>query len=190
MTIVSTISTLARKPQAELKAQVNALNFYYGDFQALKGIDFPVEKNQVTALIGPSGCGKSTFLRCFNRMHDLYPGHRYDGSIRLHPDEVDLLHKSVDPIEVRMRISMVFQKPNPFPKSIFENVAYGLKVRGERNRTARLRRARLCRRAQGQRAVERGQGPPGRTGGQSFWRPAAAPVHCTRTGHRPRDHPL
>ena len=78
---MSTISTLARKPQAELKAQVNALNFYYGDFQALKGIDFPVEKNQVTALIGPSGCGKSTFLRCFNRMHDLYPNMRYELSL-------------------------------------------------------------------------------------------------------------
>jgi phosphate transport system ATP-binding protein len=89
----------------------------------------------VTALIGPSGCGKSTYLRCFNRMHDLYPGHRYDGSIQLHPDEVDILHSSVDPIEVRMRVSMVFQKPNPFPKSIFENVAYGLKVRGEKSRS-------------------------------------------------------
>ena len=74
-------------------------------------------------MIGPSGCGKSTFLRCFNRMHDLYPGHRYGGSIELLPDQIDLLHHHVDPIEVRMRLSMVFQKPNPFPKSIFENVA-------------------------------------------------------------------
>ena len=95
----------------------------------------PVYQNEVTALIGPSGCGKSTFLRCFNRMHDLYPGHRYDGSINLLPDNVDLLHRSVDPIEVRMRVSMVFQKPNPFPKSIFENVAYGLRVRGETSRS-------------------------------------------------------
>ncbi|MBK7676016.1 phosphate ABC transporter ATP-binding protein PstB [Accumulibacter sp.] len=134
MTIVSTISTLARKPQAELKAQANALNFYYGDFQALKSIDFPVEKNQVTALIGPSGCGKSTFLRCFNRMHDLYPNMRYEGEILLYPDGVNIVDQQVDPIEVRMRISMVFQKPNPFPKSIYENVAYGLRVRGVRNR--------------------------------------------------------
>jgi phosphate transport system ATP-binding protein len=89
----------------------------------------------VTALIGPSGCGKSTFLRCFNRMHDLYPGNRYDGTIQLLPDAVNVLDKSVDPIEVRMRISMVFQKPNPFPKSIFENVAYGLRVRGESSRS-------------------------------------------------------
>jgi phosphate transport system ATP-binding protein len=129
----STITMPANAPA--LKADARNLDFYYGDFKALKGITMPVYENKVTALIGPSGCGKSTFLRCFNRMHDLYPGHRYDGSIHLHPDEVDILHKDVDPIEVRMRISMVFQKPNPFPKSIFENVAYGLKVRGERNRT-------------------------------------------------------
>jgi phosphate transport system ATP-binding protein len=126
--------TLPTNPPA-LKADSRNLDFYYGDFKALKGITMPVYENKVTALIGPSGCGKSTFLRCFNRMHDLYPGHRYDGSIHLHPDEVDILHKDVDPIEVRMRISMVFQKPNPFPKSIFENVAYGLKVRGENNRS-------------------------------------------------------
>jgi phosphate transport system ATP-binding protein len=111
------------------------LDFYYGAFKALNGVTMPVYENKVTALIGPSGCGKSTYLRCFNRMHDLYPGNRYDGSIQLHPDEVDILHPSVDPIEVRMRVSMVFQKPNPFPKSIFENVAYGLRVRGEKSRS-------------------------------------------------------
>ena len=116
------------------KAEVRGLNFFYGDYQALKNIDMVVNEKMVTALIGPSGCGKSTFLRCFNRMHDLYPGNRYDGGIILHPDNTNLLASSVDPIEVRMRISMVFQKPNPFPKSIFENVAYGLRVRGERKR--------------------------------------------------------
>ncbi len=126
--------TLPQNPPP-LKAEAKNLDFYYGDFKALKGVSMPVYENKVTALIGPSGCGKSTFLRCFNRMHDLYPGHRYDGKIELYPDNVDLLDKQVDPIEVRMRISMVFQKPNPFPKSIFENVAYGLKVRGEKNRT-------------------------------------------------------
>ena len=131
---MSTVTTLTPKPQAELKAQVNALNFYYGDFQALKNIDFPVERNQVTALIGPSGCGKSTFLRCFNRMHDLYPNMRYEGEILLYPDAVNIVSPQVDPIEVRMRIAMVFQKPNPFPKSIYENVAYGLRVRGERKK--------------------------------------------------------
>ncbi len=116
------------------KAQVKNLSFYYGDFNALKSINMPVYDKRVTALIGPSGCGKSTFLRSFNRMHDLYPGNRYEGEIRIYPDDVNVLAASVDPIEVRMRISMVFQKPNPFPKSIYENVAYGLRVRGENAR--------------------------------------------------------
>ena len=119
---------------ADIKAEAQGLNFYYGDFHALKDIDFKVEKNKVTALIGPSGCGKSTFLRCFNRMHDLYPNMRYEGRINLNPDSINIIDPHIDPIEVRMRISMVFQKPNPFPKSIYENVAYGLRVRGERNR--------------------------------------------------------
>lgn len=116
------------------KAEVRGLNFYYGAFQALQHIDVPIHEHKVTALIGPSGCGKSTFLRCFNRMHDLYPGNRYEGEIRLFPDDANLLDPHVDPIEVRMRISMVFQKANPFPKSIYENVAYGLRVRGVKRR--------------------------------------------------------
>jgi phosphate transport system ATP-binding protein len=115
-----------------VKAETSNLSFYYGSFQALKGINMPIYEKKVTALIGPSGCGKSTYLRCFNRMHDLYPNNRYEGEIRLFPDNTNLLNRSVDPIEVRMRISMVFQKPNPFPKSIYENVAYGLRVRGVR----------------------------------------------------------
>ena len=118
-----------------LKAEAKALAFYYGDYQALRGISLPVHDRRITALIGPSGCGKSTFLRCFNRMHDLYPGNRYEGEILLYPDDVNILSPKVDPIEVRMRISMVFQKPNPFPKSIYENVAYGLKVRGVTKRS-------------------------------------------------------
>ena len=129
----STITLPAKAPA--LKAESKNLDFYYGEFKALKGISMPVFEHKVTALIGPSGCGKSTYLRCFNRMHDLYPGHKYDGSIQLHPDQVDVLDRHVDPIEVRMRISMVFQKPNPFPKSIYENVAYGLRVRGEKSRS-------------------------------------------------------
>jgi phosphate transport system ATP-binding protein len=116
------------------KSEAKNLNFFYGSFQALTSISMPIYEHKVTALIGPSGCGKSTFLRCFNRMHDLYPGNRYDGQILLYPDNTNVLSPAVDPIEVRMRISMVFQKPNPFPKSIFENVAYGLRVRGERSR--------------------------------------------------------
>jgi phosphate transport system ATP-binding protein len=117
-----------------LKAEARNLNFFYGTHNALKDISMPIGDKLVTALIGPSGCGKSTFLRCFNRMHDLYPGNRYEGDILLQPEGVNILDRKVDPIEVRMRISMVFQKPNPFPKSIFENVAYGLRVRGVSNR--------------------------------------------------------
>ncbi|HEY5635383.1 MAG TPA: phosphate ABC transporter ATP-binding protein PstB [Burkholderiales bacterium] len=117
--------------QRAVKAEARKLNFYYGDFHALKDLSMPLHEKRVTALIGPSGCGKSTFLRSFNRMHDLYPGNRYEGEIRLFPDDVNILAGNVDPIEVRMRISMVFQKPNPFPKSIYENVAYGLRVRGQ-----------------------------------------------------------
>jgi phosphate transport system ATP-binding protein len=122
-----TSSRTASRPL--IKAQAKDLNFYYGGTaQALKHISLELAEKQVTALIGPSGCGKSTFLRCFNRMHDLYPGNRYEGEILIHPDNVNILARNVDPIEVRMRISMVFQKPNPFPKSIFENVAYGLRI--------------------------------------------------------------
>jgi len=118
-----------------IKAESKNLNFFYADgTQALNNVTLPVYENKITALIGPSGCGKSTFLRCFNRMHDLYPGNRYDGQIFLQPDNTNILLPGVDPIEVRMRISMVFQKPNPFPKSIYENVAYGLRVRGESNK--------------------------------------------------------
>lgn len=115
------------------KAEVEKLNFYYGSVRALHEINLVVPEKHVTALIGPSGCGKTTLLRCFNRMHDLYPGNRYEGSIYL--DGINILGRKVDPIEVRMRISMVFQKPNPFPKSIYENVAYGLRVRGENKRS-------------------------------------------------------
>ena len=122
-------------PASTIKADIRNFNFFYGDFQALKDVNMSIEEGKVTALIGPSGCGKSTFLRCFNRMHDLYPGNRYEGEIVFHPDNTNLLAADVDPIEVRMRVGMVFQKPNPFPKSIFENVAYGLRVRGESKRS-------------------------------------------------------
>ncbi len=124
-------------PTTPLKAEAKGFNFFYPNgFQALRNINLPVLEKKVTALIGPSGCGKSTFLRSFNRMHDLYPGCKYGGEIMLYPDNTNLLHADVDPIEVRMRIGMVFQKPNPFPKTIFENVAYGLKIRGENSRSA------------------------------------------------------
>lgn len=118
-----------------IKAEVRNLNFYYNHLQALKNIHLSIAEKKITALIGPSGCGKTTYLRCFNRMHDLYPNNRYEGEILLYPDQLNILSPKVDPIEVRMRISMVFQKPNPFPKTIFENVAYGLRVRGENRKS-------------------------------------------------------
>jgi phosphate transport system ATP-binding protein len=120
---------------ARVKAETKNFNFYYGDFHALKNVNIQLGENQVTALIGPSGCGKSTLLRSFNRMHDLYAGNRYEGELILHPDDTNLIDPRVDPIEVRMRLSMVFQKPNPFPKSIYENVIYGQRVRGATKRS-------------------------------------------------------
>lgn len=116
------------------KADVLNLSFYYGEVLALKNVSLSIPENKVTALIGPSGCGKSTYLRCFNRMHDLNPISRYDGKILLYPEAINIIDPHVDPIEIRMRIGMVFQKPNPFPKTIYENVAYGLRIRGIRNR--------------------------------------------------------
>ena len=103
--------------------EVENLNFYYGDFKALKGIGMGIRPNQVTALIGPSGCGKSTFLRLINRMNDLIPGTRVEGKVIF--EGLDLYGQGIDPVEIRRRIGMVFQKPNPFPKTIFNNVAYG-----------------------------------------------------------------
>ncbi len=117
-----------------IKVEVEALSFWYGTKQALFDVTMPIAERRVTALIGPSGCGKSTFLRCFNRMHDLYPGNRYAGRIVLHPDDIDIISPKTDPMIPRMRIGMVFQKPNPFPKSIYENVAAGLRIRGIRDR--------------------------------------------------------
>ena len=118
--------------QPQLKAEIKDFSFYYGTYRALQNINLSLVENKVTALIGPSGCGKTTLLRCFNRMHDLYPKTRYEGEILLRPSNQNIVSRHVDPIEMRMRIGMVFQKPNPFPKSIFENVAYGLRLRGAR----------------------------------------------------------
>lgn len=127
--------THANKTELKPKAEVVNLNFYYGANQVLKTVNLAIHDRQVTALIGPSGCGKTTLLRCFNRLHDLYPGNRYEGEILL-DSTVNILGRKIDPIEVRMRIGMVFQRPNPFPKSIYENVAYGLRVRGEKRTSA------------------------------------------------------
>jgi phosphate transport system ATP-binding protein len=116
----------------QVKAAVERLDFWYGKNHALKDLNMTIADRRVTALIGPSGCGKSTFLRCFNRMHDLQIGTRYQGRIMLQPDNVNLVGRDMQPIEARMRIGMVFQRANPFPKSIFDNVAYGLRLRGMR----------------------------------------------------------
>jgi len=115
----------------ESKADVRNLSFYYGAFQALKNVNLSFAANKITAIIGPSGCGKSTLLRCFNRIHDLYPGIRYDGEIILHPSNINIVGPETRPLEMRMRVGMVFQKPTTFPKSIFENVAFGLRLHGE-----------------------------------------------------------
>lgn len=113
---------------------VKDLDFYYtGNIHILKNINMTVYKNKVTALIGPSGCGKTTLLRCFNRMHDLYAGNRYVGEIIFQGKNI--LSKDTDLIELRSKIGMVFQKPTPFPMTIFENIAYGLKLKGIKNRT-------------------------------------------------------
>ncbi|MDH4162012.1 MAG: phosphate ABC transporter ATP-binding protein PstB [Nitrospirota bacterium] len=114
--------------------EVKNLNFYYnGNAHALRDISLPVYKNRVTALIGPSGCGKTTLLRCFNRMHDLYPRHRYEGEILF--EGRNILSDKEDLINLRGRIGMVFQKPTPFPMSIAENIAYGLRLKGIKSRT-------------------------------------------------------
>jgi phosphate transport system ATP-binding protein len=109
---------------------------FYGDFRAVRNVTLPVYRNQITALIGPSGCGKTTFLRCLNRMNDLIEGARVEGSVRYHG--VDLYAPEVDPVEVRRHIGMVFQKPNPFPKSIYDNVAFGPKIAGHKGNLAEL----------------------------------------------------
>jgi phosphate transport system ATP-binding protein len=120
--------------RAPVRARVIDLSFHYGNKQALFNVTFPIHDCKVTAMIGPSGCGKSTLLRALNRMHDLYPGNRYEGEVILSPENINIVSPQVDPMLVRLKIGMVFQKPNPFPKSIYENVAAGLWVRGIRRK--------------------------------------------------------
>ena len=117
-------------PQSESKyiLETNNLSIYYGNFRAVRDVNLSVERNKVTAIIGPSGCGKSTLLRSFNRMNELVPDTRIEGSIVF--EGQDLYEKNIDPVEVRYRIGMVFQKPNPFPKSIYENVAWAARIHG------------------------------------------------------------
>jgi phosphate transport system ATP-binding protein len=114
--------------ERELVFEARDVSVYYGDFRAIRNIMLPIRRNEITALIGPSGCGKTTFLRCFNRMNDLIEGARMEGELLYHG--VDLYDARVDPVEVRRRIGMVFQKPNPFPKSVYDNFAFGPKIAG------------------------------------------------------------
>lgn len=115
------------------KVDVQHLNVYYGAFHALKDVSLGIEPQKVTALIGPSGCGKSTFLRALNRMHDLTPGARVTGEVLL--DGSNIYAPGVDPVTIRHRVGMVFQRPNPFPQSIFDNVVYGPRIQGERRQS-------------------------------------------------------
>lgn len=128
--MTATSDTIPVAPGGKLYTE--GLQFFYGDFKALHDIDLAFGMHQATALIGPSGCGKSTFLRCINRMNDLIPQSRVEGRIVLDGDNI--YDSDVDVVELRRRVGMVFQKPNPFPKSIFENVAYGLRVNGVHDR--------------------------------------------------------
>ncbi len=122
-------SSLKRK----YKLQAKDVNVFYDDFQAIKGISMDIKANSVTAFIGPSGCGKSTFLRLFNRMNDYVDGFRMEGKIFI--DDQNINKKKINVEQLRKQVGMVFQKPNPFPKSIFENVAYGLKIQGIKDKT-------------------------------------------------------
>jgi phosphate transport system ATP-binding protein len=128
------LTVRARRERAESETErdvvfeASGVSVYYGSFRAIRDIGISILQNEITALIGPSGCGKTTFLRCLNRMNDLIEGARVDGSILYH--DVDLYGEGIDPVEVRRHIGMVFQKPNPFPKSIYENISFGPKIAG------------------------------------------------------------
>ena len=150
--------------------EVPGLNLFYGDKQALFDVSMNIPKQRVTAFIGPSGCGKSTLLRTFNRMNDLVDGCRVDGQILL--DGHDIYQKGLDVAELRRRVGMVFQKPNPFPKSIYENVVYGLRIQGVNQK--RVLDETVGVGAEERRPVGRGEGPPARVRPRPVRRPAAA----------------
>ncbi len=129
---ISPLSVSRANALSDAKTEIKNLNLYYGKFQALTDINLPIYANKITAIIGPSGCGKSTLLRSFNRMNDLIPSCRTEGEILL--DGSTILGRGVDVVDVRRRVGMVFQRPNPFPKSIYDNVAYGPRLYGIRDR--------------------------------------------------------
>ena len=125
---IDTVSVAESEPALEQVMNLEDVSVFYGDFRAVRNVNMPVYRHHITAMIGPSGCGKSTVLRTLNRMNDVIPGARVEGSVSYLG--VDLYGPKVDPVEVRRRIGMVFQKPNPFPKSIAENVTYGPRIAG------------------------------------------------------------
>jgi len=134
--LAATRKTADGRPDAPSKIQVESMNFYYGDKRALQDISIRIKPNLVTAFIGPSGCGKSTFLRTLNRMNDIIPDTRVEGRILI--DDADIYKSGMDVVHLRRRVGMVFQKSNPFPKSIFENIAYGLRINGMAGNRAEL----------------------------------------------------
>ena len=135
-TVASPDAVTAAPNAGDHVVELQDVSCYYGDFRAVRNVDIQVRRNSITALIGPSGCGKSTLLRTINRMNDLVPSYRSEGRILL--DGQDLFAKSVDPVAVRRRVGMVFQKPNPFPKTIFDNVAFGPRINGYKGNIAEL----------------------------------------------------
>lgn len=130
--------------ESQAKLQIKNLNFFYKTHQVLKNINLDISEKKVTALMGPSGCGKTTLLRCVNLMHELVEEASAQGEILLQPQNLNLLGDDIDPLWVRERVGMVFQKPNPFPKSLFENVAYGLRLRGMKNKSELSARVELA----------------------------------------------
>jgi phosphate transport system ATP-binding protein len=134
--LAATRKTADGRPDVPSKIQVESMNFYYGDKRALQDISIRIKPNLVTAFIGPSGCGKSTFLRTLNRMNDIIPDTRVEGRILI--DDADIYKSGMDVVHLRRRVGMVFQKSNPFPKSIFENIAYGLRINGMAGNRAEL----------------------------------------------------
>jgi phosphate transport system ATP-binding protein len=142
-TVPASLSGIASRPgqsaaalDKPVKIAVDNLNFYYGPKRALDGINIEIRSNLVTAFIGPSGCGKSTFLRTLNRMNDIIPGTRVEGSVKI--DDQSIYDSKIDVVQLRRKVGMVFQKSNPFPKSIFENIAYGLRINGLTSSKAEL----------------------------------------------------
>ena len=169
--------------EREIALELKDVSCYYGSFRAVRDVDLRVAKREVTALIGPSGCGKTTLLRTINRMNDLIPTFQLEGQILL--DGQDLYAHEVDPVAVRRRVGMVFQKPNPFPKSIFDNVAFGPGSTATRANMDELVETEPPPGG----ALGRGQGQAQAVRPVAVGRPAAAPVHRAGDRHRAGDHP-